>query len=129
MYGLPQAGKLAHDQLVERLATEGYYPVQFTEGLWRHVWRPLTFTLVVDDFGVKFVGIEHANHLVKTLKKWYEVTEDWSGSKYVGVTLDWDYNKRTLETSVPGYVKSALKSLQHPAPAKPQHAPAKAAPI
>ena len=63
MYRLPQSGKLAHDQLVERLRTEGYSPVQFTEGLWRHGWRPTSFTLVVDDFGVKFVGKEHAQHL------------------------------------------------------------------
>ena len=60
MYGLPQAGKLANDLLKKRLAMWGYYPVQFTPGLWRHVWRPTTFTLVVDYFGVKFVGKEHA---------------------------------------------------------------------
>ena len=38
MYGLPHAGKIAHDTLVRRLRTTGYYPVQFTLGLWRHVW-------------------------------------------------------------------------------------------
>lgn len=54
---------------------------------------------------------------------------DWSGSKYVGITLDWDYEKRTLDTSVPGYVKKALQELQHPNPAKPQHTPAKSVPI
>ena len=69
MYGLPQSGKLAHDQLVERLRIEGYFPVQFTEGLWRHVWRPVSFTLVVDDFGVKFVGKEHAQHLYDALSR------------------------------------------------------------
>ena len=37
MYGLPQAGKLAHEQLVKRLRNTGYFPVQFTEGLWRHI--------------------------------------------------------------------------------------------
>ena len=63
MYGLPQAGKLANDLLKKRLAMWGYYPVQFTPGLWPHIWRPTTFTLVVDDFGVKFVGKEHAEHL------------------------------------------------------------------
>ena len=47
---------------------------------------------------------------------------------YIRITLDWDYQNRTLETSVPGYVKKDLHELQHPMPAKPQHAPA-AAPI
>jgi hypothetical protein len=27
------------------------------------------FTLVVDDFGVHYVGDEHANHLINALKK------------------------------------------------------------
>ena len=66
MYGLPQAGKLTNNLLVERLRTAGY---------------------------------------------------------------KWDYNARTLDTSVPGFVKKALIKYQHPMPAKPQHAPAKAAPI
>ena len=29
-------------------------------------WRPLTFNLVVDNIGVKYVGVEHAQHLVQT---------------------------------------------------------------
>ena len=33
MYGLPQAGILANKLLVKRLATFGYYPVEFTPGL------------------------------------------------------------------------------------------------
>ena len=47
IYGLPQAGKLANDLLKKRLAMVGYYPRQFTTGLWRHKWRPISFTLVV----------------------------------------------------------------------------------
>lgn len=69
MYGLPQAGKIANDLLTERLREHGYHKCQFTQGLWKHVWRPITFTLVVDDFGIKFLGEAHANHLKKTLEK------------------------------------------------------------
>ena len=87
MYGLPQAGKIANDLLVKRMRKGGYHPCQFTPGLWRHVWRPVTFTLVVDDFGIKFQGDEHANHLKTTLEQWYDVTVDWKGSKYVGINL------------------------------------------
>ena len=71
---------------------------KFTLGLWIHVCRPLTFTLVVDDFGVKFEADAHANHLSKTLKRNYNVTVDWKGELYVGIKLKWDYNKRTLYT-------------------------------
>ena len=111
MYGLPQAGKIANDLLQKRLKEHGYHQCQFTPGLYKHVWRPVTFTLVVDDFGVKFVGDQHANHLKNTLERYYDITVDWSGNKYIGITLDWDYKNRTLETSVPGYVKKALHEL------------------
>ena len=63
------------------------------------------------------------------LKKYYKVTVDWKGSKYVGISLGWDYVNRVLHTSVPGFVKKSLNKYQHPIPAKPQHAPAKATPI
>jgi hypothetical protein len=66
MYGLPQAGIIANQLLVKRLAPFGYYPVTHTPGLWRHKHRPILFSLVVDDFGVKYVGKEHANHLIDT---------------------------------------------------------------
>jgi hypothetical protein len=36
MYGLPQAGKLANQQLTTHLAKYGYKPTEHTPGLWRH---------------------------------------------------------------------------------------------
>ena len=101
MYLLPQSGKLAHDQLVGRLKIAGYFLVQLNKRLWRHVWRPILFILVVDDFGVKSAGKEHANHLYDSLDQWYDVTTDWKGEKYVGISLKWDYEKHTLMTSLP----------------------------
>mgnify|MGYP001047588080 FL=1 len=52
IYGLPQGGILANKLLRKRLAPHGYYEVAHTPGLWRHVTRPIEFSLVVDDFGV-----------------------------------------------------------------------------
>jgi hypothetical protein len=53
MYGLPQAGRLANNLLVTRLAPHGYRPCKHTHGLWWHDTKPVTFTLVVDDLGIK----------------------------------------------------------------------------
>jgi hypothetical protein len=47
------------------------------------------------------------------------------GKQYIGVHLDWDYNKRELITSMQGYTEQALKELEHPTPSKPIHAPSK----
>jgi hypothetical protein len=90
MYGLPQAGRLANDLLVKRLAHHGYRPVPHTHGLWQHDTRPVTFTLVIDDFRIKYVDKENAYHLLNALKQDYKVTEDWTGGLYCGIKLDWD---------------------------------------
>ena len=87
MYGLPQAGKIANDLFKKLLTKSGYYATQLTPWMCRHVWIPITFTLVMDYFEVKFKGNAHANHLVKTLKKEYDVTVDWKGSLLVGINL------------------------------------------
>jgi hypothetical protein len=123
MYGLPQAGLLANKLLEKRLNTHGYYQHRHTPGLWAHRTRPVQFTLVVDDFGVKYVGNEHAEHLIKALQETYETSIDWSGSLYCGITLEWDYVKRTVDISMPGYVQAALHRFQHSPPPKPQHSP------
>jgi hypothetical protein len=123
MYGLPQAGKLANDLLEKRLAPHGYYQCRHTPGLWRHKWRPVLFSLVVDDFGVKYVGKRHADHLVAALKDNYQISEDWEGKLYCGITLEWDYKNRTVDLSMPGYIEAALHKYQHLKPQRKQHAP------
>ena len=55
MYGLLQADLLAQQLLEERLGKHGYVQSKYTPGLWIHQWRPVCFSLVVDDFGVKYV--------------------------------------------------------------------------
>jgi hypothetical protein len=69
MYGLPQAGILANELLQRNLAKDGYRPTQHTHGLWTHDTRPISFSLVVDDFGVKYVGREHVENLMTCIKK------------------------------------------------------------
>jgi hypothetical protein len=123
MYGLPQADRLANDLLVKRLAPHGYDPVPHTHGLWRHDTRPVTFTLVVDEFGIKYIGKENADHLLNALKQDSEATEDWTGGLYCGIKVDWNYKKQTVDLSMRGYITYALYKLQHKAPTQAQHAP------
>ena len=129
MYGLPEAGILANKLLKKRLDKHGYYECQFTPGLYRHVWRPIMFSLVVDDFGVKCQGIQHAKHLKAALEEHYEVSVDWKGKLFCGITLDWNYTMRHVDLSVPGYVPRKLIKWQHKKPSRPQHSPYQAAPI
>ena len=123
VYGLKQAGKLANDLLTERLAAHGYYQCATTPGLWRHKWRPVTFVLIVDDFGIQYVQKRHADHLLEALQQDYKVTTDWTGTKFAGIDIEWDYKKRTCRLSMKGYIDEMLLKYNHPRPRKPQHAP------
>ena len=66
----------------------------------------------MDDFGVKYVKEEHAQHLLDVVKQYYKVTDDLGtenqGDKFIGITLEWDYEKRHVHLSMPGYVPEAL---------------------
>ncbi len=92
-------------------------------GYWRHATRPIQFILTVDDFGIKYVGREHAEHLLNIIKKDYKLTIDWTGSKCIGLTLDWDYENKQVHVSMPGYVQRALTRFAHPKPTKIQNQP------
>jgi hypothetical protein len=77
MYGLKQVGLLATKLLQKRLAPFGYYPAHHTPGLCLHKTRPITLSLIVDDFTVKYVDKQHADHLRDALLRSYELTNDW----------------------------------------------------
>jgi hypothetical protein len=125
MYGLKQAGLLANQLLQTHLAPCGYYPARHTPSLWLHKTRSISFTLVVDDFAVKYVGKQHAEHLRNALLRTYELTTDWTATVYYGMTLKWDYTNRTCDISMPGYVSNVLSKFQHDTPKHPQHTPSR----
>jgi hypothetical protein len=125
MYGLKQAGFLANQLLQTRLAPFGYYPARHTPGLWLHKTRPISFTLVVDVFAVKYLGKQHAEHLRSALLQAYELTTVWTATVYSGMTLKLDYDKRTCDISMPGYVSKVLSKFQHDSPKHPQHTPSR----
>ena len=123
MYGLKEASILAYDELKTHLKLHGYSPVKITPGLWTHDTRKTTFTLAVDDFGIKHFNKEDREHLFQALRKKYTITTDTTGSSYLGLTLDWNYTKGYVDVSMPGYVAKARTKFDHPDPKMPQHAP------
>jgi hypothetical protein len=125
MYGLKQAELLTNQLLQTCLAPFGYYPAWHTPGLWLHKTQPISFTLVADDFAFKYVGQQHAEHLRNALLRTYELTTDWTATEYSGMTLKWDYGKRTCDIPMPGYVSNVLSKFQHDAPKHPQHTPSR----
>jgi hypothetical protein len=114
MYGLPQAGIIAK---------VGYHQSKIIPGLWMHKTRNICFTLVVDDFAIKYVKKEDADHLLTALQKDYTVSTDWEATKYIGLTIEWDYQNRKVHIHMPGYLAKALQRFKHPTPTRQQNSP------
>eukprot|EP00978_Attheya_sp_CCMP212_P015890 scaffold41124_cov54-Attheya_sp.AAC.2 len=98
IYGLAQSRYLANQDLIKNLAPCEYYPLKCTPGLWHHKTRSIKFSLVTDNF-------------------------DWTGSKYIGIDLDWNYEAGEVKLSMKGYVQKALKEFLHHTPRKPVNRP------
>ena len=77
----------------------------------------------MDDFGVKYVGKEHADHLIKRIKENYDITEDWEGKRYLRLTFDWNYDTCSVHLSMTNYIPNALKRFKREKPNKWQGSP------
>ena len=71
---LKQAGRLVRNRRTKNLARNGYDPVPHTSSLWHHHTSDLVFSLVVEDFGIKYTQKSDANHLLKSLREDYVIT-------------------------------------------------------
>jgi hypothetical protein len=109
IYGLPQAGRLAQERLLAHLASHGYHQTSNTSCLFKHDSDDIYFTLVVDDFAIKYSKNVEAVKLINVLKELYEVHEDWAGSTYLGYDIERDRSKHTIALSLPKYIDNALK--------------------
>jgi hypothetical protein len=111
IYGLPHAGKIAQERLIKHLATHGFHQTPNTNCLFRHESKPIAFTLVVDDFGIKYKGIDNAEYLIKILRLIYTITVDWSGERYLGMHINRNRLNNTIRISMPNYIEQMLLKL------------------
>ena len=118
IYRLPQSGILAKKLLEKRLNAHGYQQRRFTPSLWNHEWRPICFTHIVDYFRVKYVGKEHAYHLINCIKENNEITEDWEGKCYLGLTFDWNDDTHSIHLYMQNYIPDTLKHFKRKNPNK-----------
>ena len=81
--------------------------------MWRHQTRPLQFSLVVDDFGVKYERQEDITHILDATKTIYKICEDWDVKLYCGLNLRWDYYNWGFLVSMPNYVTKVLPKFQN----------------
>jgi hypothetical protein len=84
MYGLPQAGIIAQELLENRLAKHGYTQSKIIPGFWKHATKQICFTLVVDNFAVKYTMEQDIEHLISALKADYDITIDKTARNTLG---------------------------------------------
>ena len=125
MYGHPVAGRIAHLDLVAHLATHGYIQDPNIPCLFSHTTSPISFTLVVDDFGVKYCNRDDFDELVRVLELRYKLKTDLSGAKYIGVRLEWDYKENALWHDMPTTCDAAISRFCPNGPPPPQKSPGK----
>ncbi len=124
MYGLPQSGYLSNKHLVGHLATAGYLEDANVPCLFTHNVSGLQFSLIVDDFGIKYYSMADLQHLVATIEAGgWKHKLDMTGSKYIGVTLAWDYVNNLVDLSMPSYVAKGLTRFSGNKPLKPASSP------
>ena len=129
IYGLPQAGRLAQIKIIALLKRHGYYLAPNTSCLFKHKTNSVVFTLVVDDFAVKYKCKEDVLHLLQAIKSEYDFTVSWDNCKFLGMAIEFEGDRnsasRTVSISMPGYVEAALKRFQVTPTFPITHAPAK----
>ena len=101
MFGLLQAGRIAYGRLKIHLEKHRYQPVKFTTRLWTHKSRPVSFTLIVDDFGIKCVGNKNAEHLIQALQWLYKITINLYGRFYSALTFKCNHKDKHVYISKP----------------------------
>ena len=86
-YGLNQSGKIAHDNLVNHLNKHDYVQAEYTDGLFVHKLWDILFTLVVDDFGIKYTNKKDVGHLISIMRSKYKFKVDFDAKQYIGIHL------------------------------------------
>ncbi len=72
----PKQASYAQDLLIKQLNKAGYRQSKIMPGYWQHDWRPISFTLVINDFGVKCIDKNDVKHLISILKQNYTINTD-----------------------------------------------------
>lgn len=87
-YGLKKGGKIAYDDLVQHLQKHGYVWAGKTDGLFTLITCNISFTLVVNNFGMKYTNKADVHHLIKIMKEKYTFKVDFEAKQYIGIQME-----------------------------------------
>ena len=126
-YGLSQSEILANTLIHIRLNKKGYFEATTIPGLWKHKWQPIQFFLIMDNFGIEYVGERHIHNLRDVLKQHYKIAEDLAGTKFSGIYIEWNYAPNHVELTCRLCIRESINDLLlrfgHKPPSKPHLSP------
>ena len=124
MYGLPQTGKLANGFLTSHLNDDAYDHIPNTPGIWWHKWWPVMFSLVVNNFGTKYVK---KNMRATSSPRWNIPTRSppTGMKKICGIDISWDFYNHMCRLTMKEYIDKVLLKFRHTKPTKRQLSPHK----
>jgi hypothetical protein len=64
-----------------------------------------------------------ADHIINVPKKNYTITVDREATKYIGLTIEWDYENDKVHMHMPRYLAKTMTHFKHERPTKIQHSP------
>jgi hypothetical protein len=121
MYGLPQAGIIAQELLATDSKSMGTHRAKLFQD--SGLMQRNQYVLLSWSMTSLSSTQEDANHLISAIKEHYEMTIDKSATKYIGLTIEWDYENGKVHTSMPGYLSKAFVRFKHETPHKKQNSP------
>ncbi len=65
----------------------------------------------------------NVDHLINILKKDYTIAVDREATKYIGLTIEWDYEIGKVHLHMPGYLAKTMTHFKHDTPTKIQNSP------
>ena len=90
------------------MAKYRYHQSKIISGFWKHETKPIYFILCDDDFAIKFTRESGTKHLIEVLRKDYTITVNWEATKYIGLTIKWDYDKGRVHIYMLSYVEKTM---------------------
>ena len=79
-------------------------------GLFLHKTWDISFTLILDNFGIKYyTNQDTIDHLIASIHKKYPFKVDWDRKQYIRIIhLNWDYIKHMND-----YIEQNLNEFRH----------------
>lgn len=65
------------------------------------------------------------NHLLNVLQCAYDISIEWTGRYYCGLSIDWNDDRNYVNILISDYITKKLYKYQYPSPKYHQHIPHK----